>query len=119
MTWTPLAEEPQPLALAITDAVRAAVMPAGAIGSVRAGEDGVLVVERPDAPLVRAVFRQVDSEAVTIDRRDVYRLRLEGRAVAAGRSLVLAATAILDRATGAFLDVSYSVLSDRAVANDA
>ena len=112
MTWTPATQEPSVRDLSIVDAIRAAALPAEAIGSVRVDGSGALIVDRPGAPQLRAKFRVIDENSTTFGVRLARKILMEGQAVVESRSLFLSATAILDRVTGAFLNISFEILSE-------
>ena len=111
MDWTPAKREPSGFDLSLIDAIRAAALPAAAIGTVRIDPDGVLVYDRTGSQQLRAVLQIIDETHIQHGERAARRIRFDGRAVVGGHSLVLTATAILDRATAAFLDVDFEILS--------
>ncbi len=105
MTWRPLSRMPDPLEIALLDAVRASVTSLDTHAGIRRGENGALAVDLADGRRVHVSFRTLAQSPATFGAREALRYDLEGRAVVGTDSLGLAAHAVVDRKTRAFLDV--------------
>ncbi len=109
MSWQPLARVPDPIQLALLDAVRASVMALDMHVGVSRGEDGMLAVDLADGRRIHVGFRTLAQTAETFGARAAMRFDMEGRAVLGKEGFGLAAHAVVDAKTKAFLDVSCEI----------
>jgi hypothetical protein len=110
VTWRPLSRVPDALETALLDAVRASVMELDTHAGVRRDENGALTVDLKDGRRVHVSFRTVARAPTTFATRAGLRYDLDGRAVIGEESLGLAAHAVVDLRTRAFLDVACKTL---------
>ena len=105
MTWRPLSRVPDILELALLDAVRASVTGLDTLSGIRRDENGALAVDLSDGRRLHASFRAIAQSPATFGPREALRYDFEGRAIVGTESLGLAAHAVVDLKTRAFLDV--------------
>jgi hypothetical protein len=109
MTWQPLTRVPDPVQQALVDAVRASIMPVDTHAGVSRAEDDMLAVDLADGRRIRVTFRTVAKSAEKFGARDAVRFDMQGRAIVGKAGLGLAAHAVVDIKTQAFLDVSCEI----------
>ncbi|MBV8474209.1 MAG: hypothetical protein JO234_12395 [Hyphomicrobiales bacterium] len=109
MTWRPLSRIPNVVELALLDAVRASVSGLDTHAGFRREENGALAVDLADGRRLLANFRTLAQRPATFGAREALRHDLEGRAVMGAESLGLAAHAVVDVKTRAFLDVGCEI----------
>ena len=105
MTWRPLSRVPDVVEIALLDAVRASLTGLDTLSGIRRDENGALAVDLADGRRLHASFRTVAQTPATFGAREALRYDLEGRAIVGAESLGLAAHAIVDVKTRAFLDI--------------
>jgi hypothetical protein len=106
MTWRPLNRVPDPLEIALLDAVRASVTALDTHAGIRREDNDALAVDLADGRRLRASFRTIAQTPAAFGAREALRYDLEGRAVVGAESFGLAAHAVIDLKTRAFLDVA-------------
>jgi hypothetical protein len=109
MSWQPLSRVPDPVQLALVDAVRASIMGLDMHAGVSRGENGMLIVEIADGRCIHVGLRTIAQTPETFGARTAMRFDLEGRAVLGQEGLGLAAHAVVDAKTRAFLDVGCEI----------
>lgn len=109
MTWRPLTGIPDPIQLAFLDAARATVMPLDTHAGISRGENDTLAVDLADGRRIHVAFKTIAQSPATFGARNALRYDMEGRAVVGTEGLGLAASAIVDIKTRAFLDVSCQI----------
>jgi hypothetical protein len=109
MSWQPLSRVPDALELAFLDIVRASVMPLDTHAGIRVAENDMLAVELADGRRIHARFRTLARTPVAFGPREALRYDLDGRAVVERESLGLAAHAVVDVKTRAFVDLSCEI----------
>jgi hypothetical protein len=110
MTWRPLDKVPDPVQLAFLDAVRATVAPIGVYAGVSRASEDMLAVDLKDGRRVFVAFTKSAPTAATFGPRQALRYDLNGRAVVGSEGFGLAARAVIDVKTQAFVEVSCEVL---------
>jgi hypothetical protein len=110
MTWRPLDKVPDPIQLAFLDAVRATVAPVGVYTGVSRANDDMLAVDLKDGRRVFVAFTKGAPAPATFGPRQALRFDLDGRAVVGSEGFGLAARAVIDVKTQAFVEVSCEVL---------
>jgi hypothetical protein len=109
MTWQPLARIPDPIQLAFLDAARATIMPLDTHAGVSRAENDMLAVDLADGRRIHVSFKTIAQSAEKFGARNAVRYAMEGRAIVGREGLGLAASAIVDVKTRAFLDVSCEI----------
>ena len=104
-TWQPLDRLPDPLRIALRDAVRAFLLQYDVGRGIQREADGSLSVPMSDGGHVRVSLRSVSQRMTSFGVRQAIRYDLEGRAVTGRRSFGLAASATLDVRSRAFSDI--------------
>ena len=110
MTWWPLDKIPDPVQLAFLDAVRATVAPVGLYAGVSRANDDMLAVDLKDGRRVFVALTKSAPTPATFGPRQALRYDLDGRAVIGSEGFGLAARAVIDVKTQAFVEVSCEVL---------
>lgn len=110
MTWRPLTKVPDPIQLAFLDAVRATVAPVGVYHGISRANEDMLAVDLKDGRRVFVAFTKSPPTAATFGPRQALRYDLNGRAVVGSEGFGLAARAVIDVKTQAFVDVACEVL---------
>lgn len=105
MTWRPLSRVPDLLEIALLDAVRATVTGLDTLSGIHRDQNGALAVDLSDGRRLHASFRALAQTPAAFGAREALRYDFEGRAVVGAESLGLAAHAVVDIKTRAFLDV--------------
>ena len=106
MTWRPLSRVPDILEIALLDAVRASVTGLDTLAGIRRDENGALALDLADGRRLHANFRAIAQTPTTFGAREALRYDFEGRAIVGAESLGLAAHAVVDLKTHAFLDIA-------------
>lgn len=109
MTWRPLSRVPDLLEIAMLDIVRASVTALDTHAGIRREDNGALAVDLADGRRLHASFRTIAQTPAAFGAREALRYDLEGRAVVGAESLGLAAHAVIDLKTRAFLDVGCEI----------
>jgi hypothetical protein len=109
MTWQPLTHVPDPVQQALLDAVRASIMALDTHAGVSRAENDMLAVDLPDGRRIHVAFKTIAKAAEKFGARDAVRYDMQGRAIVGKEGLGLAAHAVVDIKTQAFLDVSCEV----------
>jgi hypothetical protein len=109
MTWRPLAGVPCPVQQAFLDAARGSVMPLNTHAGVSRAENDMLAVDLADGRRIHVNFRTIAQAAEKFGDRDAVRYDMQGRAVVGKESFGLAAHALVDVKTRAFLDVACEI----------
>lgn len=109
MTWRPLDQVPDPLRLALCDAVRAFVLQHD-VGRVQRDGDGLLIVPLPDGQVVRVGLRPTTQTPAPFGPRQAIRYDFDGHAAEGRMSYGLSARATLDVKTKAFVEVGCDIL---------
>lgn len=110
MTWRPLDHIPDPLRLALCDAVRALVLEHDVGRGIRRDGDGLLIVPVPDGQEVRVGLRPTARAPVPFGPRQAIRYDFDGHAAQGRMSYGLSAHATLDVKTKSFVDVGCDIL---------
>ena len=110
MTWRPLAKVPDPIQLAFLDAVRATIAPVGVYAGVSRANEDMLAVDLKDGQRVFVAFTKSAPTPAMFGPRQALRYDLNGRAVVGSEGFGLAARAVIDVKTQAFVEVACDVL---------
>ena len=109
MSWRPLSRVPDMIELALLDAVRASVMPRDTHAGISLAENDMLAIDLADGRRIHASFRTLAQAPVTFGARNALRYDMDGRAIIGRDGLGLAAHAVVDIKTRAFLDVACEI----------
>jgi hypothetical protein len=109
MTWQPLARVPDPIQLALLDAARASIMPLDMRAGISRAENDMLAVDLADGRRIHVSFKTIAQTPETFGARNAVRYDMEGRAVIGKEGLGLAAHAVVDLKTRAFLNIACEI----------
>jgi hypothetical protein len=109
MSWQPLTRIPDLVQIALLDAARASIMPLDMRAGISLGEGNMLAVDLTDGRRIHVGFRTVAKSAETFGARAALRYDMEGRAIVGQEGLGLAAHAVVDVKTKAFLDIACEI----------
>jgi hypothetical protein len=117
MSWRPLDRVPDDIELAFHDAVRASILPVELHSAMGRDETGTLAITLADGRTAHVKFEATAQEPTNFGPRSALRYELQGRAVIGHDSFGLAARAIVDVKTRAFVAVACEVLWRKNGAN--
>ena len=110
MSWHPLERVPEDVELAFLDAVRATILPVDLHSGIGIAEDGALAVALDGGQMAHVSFEATAQTPTKFGPREALRYDLRGRAVVGHASFGLAARAVVDLKTRAFVTVTCEVL---------
>jgi hypothetical protein len=110
MTWRPLAAIPEPIDLALRNAVRARVSALDTSSGVSRGDGDRLIVDMRDGRSMHVMLAAGQPRPVSFGPREAVRYDLEGRAILDTEGFGVAGYAIIDLKTRAFFDVGCRIL---------
>ncbi len=109
MTWQPLTRVPDVVQQALLDAARASIISLDTYAGVSRAENDMLAVDLVDGRRIHVSFKTIAKAAEKFGARDAVRYDMQGRAIVGKEGLGLAAHAVVDIKTQAFLDVSCEI----------
>jgi len=110
MSWRPLDRVPDHVELAFLDAVRATILPVELHSRIAAAENGTLTVTLADGRMAHVSFQVATRASTNFGAREALRYDLNGQAVIGHTSFGLAARAVVDLKTRAFVEVACEIL---------